>query len=60
MSWQKLLIPVSPDTHAEIYLPSRWLTPGEWDQFMAVLAAMKPGLVRKADAGITREDGDGR
>jgi len=26
--------------------PGRWMTGGDWDQFMAVLAAMKPGLVR--------------
>lgn len=46
MSWQKLTIPVSTDAHAEIWLPSRWLSPAEWNQFTAVLEAMKPGLVR--------------
>jgi hypothetical protein len=48
MSEQTLLIPVRPDAHAEICFPSRWLTPAEWDQFMAVLEVMKPGLVRDA------------
>jgi len=42
---KELRIPIRPYVYAELYVPFP-MTSGDWDQFMAVLAAMKPGLVR--------------
>lgn len=41
---QELRIPIRPHVHATLYVP-RPMTESDWEQFMAVLAAMKPGLV---------------
>ena len=42
---QELRIPIRPHVDAVLYVPFP-MTSADWDQFMAVLAAMKPGLVR--------------
>ncbi len=42
---QQLRIPVRPHADAVLYVPFP-MTGDDWDQFLAVLAAMRPGLVR--------------
>lgn len=42
---QPLRIPISPGNDAVIYLRFP-MTEADWEQFMTVLTAMKPGLVR--------------
>jgi hypothetical protein len=43
---QRLLIPIRPHVEAEVFVPFP-MTEADWDQFLTVLAAMKPGLVRE-------------
>ena len=41
---QRLVVPIRPHVQAELFVP--WpMTEADWDQFLAVLAAMRPGLV---------------
>ena len=44
---QELRIPISPGNDAVLYVRFP-MTESDWDQFMTVLAAMKPGIVRDA------------
>lgn len=41
---QQLRIPIRPHIDAVLYVPYP-MTAADWDQFMTVLEAMKPGLV---------------
>ena len=43
----RLSIPVSPGVAAELLLPQP-MSEDDWEQFMAVLEAMKPGIVKEA------------
>lgn len=55
----RLSIPIRPHVAAEMNLP-RPMTSADWDQMMAVLETMKPGIVKDDECpGITREDEDG-
>ncbi len=45
--WQKLRIPIRPEVDAILYLLLP-MTQEDWDQLMAVLDAMKPGIVRSS------------
>jgi len=54
----RLIIPIRPHVTAEMDIP-RPMASADWDQMMAVLETMKPGIVKDPErAGITRE-GDG-
>jgi hypothetical protein len=47
---QKLLIPIRPDEDAVLYVTLP-MSDEDWDQLMAVLGAMKPGIVRGVTMG---------
>jgi hypothetical protein len=40
------VIPITPDRHAYLQLPTRSLTEAEWAQFDRVLDTMRPGLTK--------------
>jgi hypothetical protein len=44
--YQRLVVPLRPHVEAELFVPFP-MTTGDWDQFMMVLIAMKPGLVKE-------------
>jgi hypothetical protein len=48
---QQLRIPIRPHVDAVLYVPFP-MAESDWDQFMAVLAAMKPGLVPEPPEGL--------
>jgi hypothetical protein len=45
---QTLNIPVSPYRSIAMQVPELGLTEAEWDTFLAVLDAMRPGLIESA------------
>ena len=49
-----LSIPLEPYKDAELDLPQP-MTEANWQQFMAVLEAMKPGLVRDEESHEAQE-----
>jgi hypothetical protein len=48
MTERQLIIPIRPGVAAEMTVPFP-MTPADWDQMLAVLGAMKPGLVKDED-----------
>lgn len=50
--WQRLVVPIRPHVEAELFVPYP-MTEADWKQFLAVLAAMKPGLVKSRGGTVT-------
>ena len=48
---QQLRVPIRPGTDVVLYVPFP-MSEADWGQFMAVLGAMKPGLVPEVSPGL--------
>jgi hypothetical protein len=44
-----LRLPLTPQTHVSVIIPTKPMTGHEWDRMIELLTVMKPGYVDEAD-----------